>query len=184
MKKIKMISLLFTIIALLSVTAPTVSVVAAELDDNETDTIFTEMELDELNNSEKNFDMELFLNDVYSDPELVSILEESKYDQMSQQANSGQIQTMGVKTVAAKVAVKGMIKTVKKIGKAKWNKLVAKAPAAIAKYVKYDTVLQVFNIVTGVEGTIENGLIKGFKSIGMNNYWAGVAARLVMTLAL
>lgn len=184
MKKIKLISLLFTLITLLSVTTPTISVVASELDNNGTDTGFTEMELDELNSSEMNFDMELFLNDVYSDPELVSILQESKYNKFLEQDNSGQMQTRGAKTVAAKVAVKGMIKTVKKIGKKNWDKLVAKAPAAIAKYVKYDTVLQVFNIVTGIEGTIENGLIKGFKSIGMNNYWAGAAARLIMALAL
>lgn len=32
---------------------------------------------------------------------------------MSEQANLGQMQTMGVKTVATKVAVKGMIKPVK-----------------------------------------------------------------------
>lgn len=70
---------------------------------------------------------------------------------MSEQANLGPMQTMGVKTVATKVAVKGMIKPVKQFSKEKWNKLVAKASAAIAKQMKYDTVLKVFNIVTDVK---------------------------------
>lgn len=138
------------------------------------------LELEELNNSDINYEMELFLNEIYSNQELATIIQQAKVETV----NPGQIQTFGAKSVAAKVAVKGMIKTVKKIGKKQWNSIVSKAPAAIAKYIKYDAVLQVFNIVTGIEGTIENGLIIGFKSIGLNAYWAGVAARTVMTIAL
>ena len=166
--RIKSISIFFATVTIFAAVTPTVSVLASEIDNsteviNDTDMLEDILSPEELNDSDLEFDVEAFIKEMESDPEISNLLEERRnmVGLTVVEPPKGQFQVMGVKTQAAKAAIKAMIKTLTKIGKKKWTSMVAKVPKSVAQYLKYQTVMEVLNIAANFQGKVEDMLARG-----------------------
>lgn len=104
------------------------------------------------------------------------------------------LHTSGIKSQAAKVAAKSMIKNVQRIGQIAWDRSVSQyvnklpfsstAKKTLKKYLKYKVVMDVLNTVIDFSGTITNGLEEQLKKMGMSSFLAGFTARVIVGLLL
>lgn len=88
-----------------------------------------------------------------------------------------------------------MIKQIKKIGQEEYDKRVKKAinklpvskkvKTVLFSYLSCKVIMGTLNIVVDFNGNATEGLKKGFKKYaGMNDYFAGLCARIITTLLL
>lgn len=108
--------------------------------------------------------------------------------------SGGTMTTMGVKSQAAKVAAKQMVKKLGKIGRVSWDRTVTtyinKLPVSkgtktgLKKYLKYQFVMSALNTVIGFSGTIITGLSNQFQKMGMPKWLSDMAARVVVGILL
>lgn len=94
--------------------------------------------------------------------------------------------------MAAKEAAKLILKKIRSIGKKAWDKAVintmnslplsSSVKKSILQFIKYDSIIHVLDIVTGFNGTIENGLTTGYERLGAPYWLASMLARLVTTV--
>lgn len=98
----------------------------------------------------------------------------------------------GVKSKAAKVAAKKMIKNLNRIGRVAWDRSVREyvnklpitsgAKSVLRKYLGYQFVMETLNVVVNLEGTITDALTKYLKKLGLSNWMAGMTARAIVLL--
>lgn len=94
----------------------------------------------------------------------------------------------GVKSKAAKIAAKQMLKKLKHIGAKAFEKAIRKAakklPKAAAekveKYLTYQKVSTVLNIAANVEGTITDAVQHALQKVGIPKTFAVIGARLIV----
>lgn len=94
----------------------------------------------------------------------------------------------GVKSKAAKIAAKAMLKKLKHIGAKAFEKAIRKAekklPKAAAekveKYLTYQKVSAVLNIAANAEGTITDAIQHALQKVGIPKTFAGIGARLIV----
>ena len=94
----------------------------------------------------------------------------------------------GVKSKAAKIAAKAMLKKLKHIGAKAFEKAIRKAakklPKAAAekveKYLTYQKVSAVLNIAANAEGTITDATQHALQKVGIPKTFAGIGARLIV----
>ena len=94
----------------------------------------------------------------------------------------------GVKSKAAKIAAKAMLKKLKHIGAKACEKALRKAaqklPKAAAekveKYLTYQKVSAVLNIAANAEGTITDAIQHALQKVGIPKTFAGIGARLIV----
>ena len=94
----------------------------------------------------------------------------------------------GVKSKAAKIAAKAMLKKLKHIGAKALEKAIRKAakklPKAAAekveKYLTYQKVSAVLNIAANAEGTITDAIQHALQKVGIPKTFAGIGARLIV----
>lgn len=108
--------------------------------------------------------------------------------------SDGTMTTMGVKSQAAKVAAKQMVKKLGKIGRVSWDRTVTtyinKLPVSKAtktglkKYLKYQFVMSALNTVIGFSGTIITALSTQFQKMGMPKWLSDMSARVVVGILL
>ncbi|WP_341285387.1 hypothetical protein [Priestia megaterium] len=112
----------------------------------------------------------------------------------SSSSSSGQMTTMGVKSQAAKVAAKAMVKTLSRYGKVAWNRTVTtyinKLPISstskklLKGYLKYEFVMKTLNVVVGFSGTITTGISNELQKAGVPKWLSDMVARALVTLLL
>ncbi|WP_426981243.1 hypothetical protein [Bacillus pseudomycoides] len=103
-----------------------------------------------------------------------------------------QAETLGIKSHAAKVAAKQMLKNLNRIGRVAWDRSVRqyvdKLPIswdnkkALKGYLSYTVVVKTLNIVIGFSGTITNAISTQLKKMGCPAWLADMAARAIVTL--
>lgn len=94
----------------------------------------------------------------------------------------------GVKSKAAKIAAKAMLKKLKHIGAKAFEKAIRKAakklPKAavekVEKYLTYQKVSAVLNIAANAEGTITDAIQHALQKVGIPKTFAGIGARLIV----
>ena len=94
----------------------------------------------------------------------------------------------GVKSKAAKIAAKAMLKKLKHIGAKAFEKAIRKAakklPKAAAekveKYLTYQKVSAVLNIAANAEGTITDAIQHALQKLGIPKTFARIGARLIV----
>lgn len=117
---------------------------------------------------------------------------EIKRDMVSNLGDKGNIleqpQTQGVKSKAAKVAAKAMLKKLHHIGSKSWDAAVNKIPLlpnAAKKFLRYQFVAKVLNAVTGFEGTITNAISDYMtNTLHVNRTVSNIVARTAVTILL
>ncbi|TKI69115.1 hypothetical protein FC756_09625 [Lysinibacillus mangiferihumi] len=105
-----------------------------------------------------------------------------------------QVSPYGLKTEAAKVAAKQMIKNIQRIGSIAWDRTVREyvnklpisdsAKKTLKKYLGYQMVMQVLDVVIGFSGTIEEGISNQLQNIGCPAWIADLVARALVALLL
>ena len=102
--RIKSISIFFATVTIFAAVTPTVSVLASEIDNsteviNDTDMLEDILSPEELNDSDLEFDVEAFIKEMESDPEISNLLEERRnmVGLTVVEPPKGQFQVMGVK---------------------------------------------------------------------------------------
>ncbi len=113
-----------------------------------------------------------------NDPEAISKAREQRPDQ-----GAPNVTTYGLKSWAAKQALKGARWTLEKMGKDRWKSAV-KYLGPVGAYITYDKTMDALNIAIDVSGSVTERLKQGFKAVGFNDYLAGVAARAVTFILL
>lgn len=110
------------------------------------------------------------------------------YSLMEDNINVSDGNGRGIKSKAAKIAAKRMLKKLKHIGAKAFTKAIHKAakklPKAAAekveKYLTYEKVSIVLNIAADAEGTITNAIQHAIQKVGIPKTFAGIAARLIV----
>ncbi|OZI11417.1 hypothetical protein CEW92_11695 [Bacillaceae bacterium SAS-127] len=100
----------------------------------------------------------------------------------------------GAKTQTAKLAAKQMLKNIQRIGRVAWDRTVRQyvdklpisksAKSTLKKYIAYQSLTEVLNVVIDFSGTITNALSKQFQKMGCPAWLADMAARALVTLLL
>lgn len=91
------------------------------------------------------------------------------------------IEKRGKAGLTAKVAAKLLKAGLKKMGQKEYDRL-AKYTGLAMVDLNWKAINKVADIFAGFGGTIESALKKSLKSVGLNDYWAGVAARVIDTV--
>ena len=94
----------------------------------------------------------------------------------------------GVKSKAAKIAAKAMLKKLKHIGAKAFEKAIRKvakklpkaAAEKVEKYLTYQKVSAVLNIAANAEGTITDAIQHALQKVGIPKTFAGIGARLIV----
>ncbi|MGM0890420.1 MAG: hypothetical protein ACQEW5_26610 [Bacillota bacterium] len=182
--KTKLISSILVSSLLISSTAPIIS--NAKTNDGSLTNSVTNQELIELKNLEK----ELKDNNITAQ-DIANGLNRELAKNYTSTPTMG---TQGVKSQAAKVAAKAMIKKLGKIGRVSWDRTVSlyvnklpissKAKKTLKGYLKYQVVMEILNTVIDFSGTITEALKKQLKKTGMSDFLAGMTARAIVTLLL
>lgn len=97
------------------------------------------------------------------------------------------INKRGIKGKAAKVAAKAAMAALKKMGKKAWNKAISSVPLIkgfLKKYLNYQSVMKVLQVVSGFEDNITDAMSKEFQHEGMPKWAADITARAVATILL
>ncbi|USL45174.1 hypothetical protein [Priestia megaterium] len=114
--------------------------------------------------------------------------------ELPKDSSSGEMTTMGVKSQAAKVAAKAMIKKLGRYGKVAWDRTVSsyinKLPISstskklLKGYLKYEVVMKTLNVVIGFSGTITAGISNQLQKTGVPKWLSDMVARALVTLLL
>ncbi|MGM7637331.1 hypothetical protein [Bacillus sp. Hm123] len=136
----------------------------------------------------KGIQAELPQSTVLVQPELFS------QSAISATTSTQNVTPFGAKTQAAKLAAKQMLKNIQRIGRVAWDRTVRQyvdklpisksAKSTLKKYIAYQSVTEVLNVVIDFSGTITNALSKQFQKMGCPAWLADMAARALVTLLL
>ncbi|WP_369899710.1 hypothetical protein [Bacillus manliponensis] len=114
--------------------------------------------------------------------------------QYTEHNHTSNVVMYGVKTQAAKIAAKQMIKNLQRVGRVAWDRTVrnyiSKLPISqsakntLKKYLAYQFVMETLDIVVNFSGTITDAISKRLKSIGLPAWLADTTARAIVALLL
>ena len=155
----------------------------------------TEQDIIELENAliENNITINDIADDIINELESAGV-NTSTFSQAPVQSGPPMMSIMGAKTIAAKAAAKQAIKNLQRTGKVAWDRsmrlTVNKLPVpesvkkVLRKYLAYQSVMEVLNIVVNLSGTFEDAIAKQLQKMGMNSTVSGMASRLIVAVLL